>query len=200
MNSSGWGTRSTEVHHFKSEDEDCLGYYPDGNKRTLTDDQIAMFRHSEIYAILRQNQIREENAEADGDEESAGGSVDSDKKTETAVPVEVEEVEHVTTDLDAEHGNVTEHHQAALKPSLTAKNKRKRNNADDGARPYTSRRLARELDSAVAEDCVLNYGEESVDEEASSHAHPQESYREEPETQNTSTQGRKIWWPVIPAA
>ena len=51
-------------------EDDGLGYYPDGNKRTLTDDQIAMFRHSEIYAILRQRQIRQENKEADGSEDS----------------------------------------------------------------------------------------------------------------------------------
>ena len=33
--------------------EDELGYYPDGTKRTLTDDQIAMFRHSEIQQLLK---------------------------------------------------------------------------------------------------------------------------------------------------
>jgi hypothetical protein len=35
------------------EQEDELGYYPDGTKRTLTDDQIAMFRHSEIQQLLK---------------------------------------------------------------------------------------------------------------------------------------------------
>ncbi|APA09454.1 hypothetical protein SS1G_12259 [Sclerotinia sclerotiorum 1980 UF-70] len=35
-------------------EDDGLGYYPDGVKRTLTDEQIAIFRHSEIQAILRQ--------------------------------------------------------------------------------------------------------------------------------------------------
>jgi len=37
----------------QEEEEDDLGYYPDGTKRTLTDDQIAMFRHSEIQQLLR---------------------------------------------------------------------------------------------------------------------------------------------------
>lgn len=34
-------------------DDDGLGYYPDGWKRTLTDEQIAIFRHSEIQELLR---------------------------------------------------------------------------------------------------------------------------------------------------
>jgi Protein of unknown function (DUF3807) len=34
------------------EEEDELGYYPDGVKRTLTDEQIRMFRHSEIQRLL----------------------------------------------------------------------------------------------------------------------------------------------------
>ena len=39
-------------------DGDTLGYYDDGVKRTLTNDQVAMFRHSETQAILRE--IRQE--------------------------------------------------------------------------------------------------------------------------------------------
>ncbi|KAF1944056.1 hypothetical protein EJ02DRAFT_420636 [Clathrospora elynae] len=45
------------------EEDDGLGYYPDGTKRTLTDEQIAMFRHSEIHAILRKRQLRREDGE-----------------------------------------------------------------------------------------------------------------------------------------
>ncbi|KAI9044783.1 DUF3807 domain-containing protein [Aspergillus affinis] len=41
-------------------DEDDLGYYPDGVKRTLTDEQIKIFRHSEIHTLLREKQLREE--------------------------------------------------------------------------------------------------------------------------------------------
>ena len=40
-----------------------LGYYEDGNMRTLTEEQIKMFRHSEIHRLLserRQKQRREE--------------------------------------------------------------------------------------------------------------------------------------------
>ncbi|KAL4752114.1 hypothetical protein BDW72DRAFT_192257 [Aspergillus terricola var. indicus] len=45
------------------EEEDDLGYYPDGVKRTLTDEQIRIFRHSEIHALLRERQIKQENEE-----------------------------------------------------------------------------------------------------------------------------------------
>ncbi|KXH45572.1 hypothetical protein CNYM01_07746 [Colletotrichum nymphaeae SA-01] len=40
------------------EEEDGLGYYHDGVKRTLTDDQIAMFRHSELETIKREQERR----------------------------------------------------------------------------------------------------------------------------------------------
>lgn len=37
----------------EGDEDDGLGYYADGVKRTLTDEQIAMFRHSEIHALHR---------------------------------------------------------------------------------------------------------------------------------------------------
>ncbi|KAK7713477.1 hypothetical protein SLS64_004727 [Diaporthe eres] len=42
-----------EAYYEDDEDDDGLGYYPDGVKRTLTDEQIAMFRHSETQALQR---------------------------------------------------------------------------------------------------------------------------------------------------
>ncbi|KAI0443203.1 hypothetical protein F4803DRAFT_329391 [Xylaria telfairii] len=45
---------SSSCYHYEGEEEDDgLGYYPDGVKRTLTDEQIAIFRHSEIEALRR---------------------------------------------------------------------------------------------------------------------------------------------------
>ncbi|RYP20893.1 hypothetical protein DL765_002543 [Monosporascus sp. GIB2] len=38
---------------YEEEEDDGLGYYPDGVKRTLTDEQIAIFRHSEIESLRR---------------------------------------------------------------------------------------------------------------------------------------------------
>lgn len=42
------------------EEDDALGYYPDGVKRTLTDEQIAMFRHSEIQTVIRKRRNKEQ--------------------------------------------------------------------------------------------------------------------------------------------
>ncbi|OTB05627.1 hypothetical protein M426DRAFT_127590 [Hypoxylon sp. CI-4A] len=50
----------------EEEEDDGLGYYPDGVKRTLTDEQIEIFRHSEIEALRRveakTSRLREESA------------------------------------------------------------------------------------------------------------------------------------------
>ncbi|KAI1431376.1 hypothetical protein GGR50DRAFT_84011 [Xylaria sp. CBS 124048] len=42
-----------ELYEEEDYDDDGLGYYPDGVKRTLTDEQIAIFRHSELEALRR---------------------------------------------------------------------------------------------------------------------------------------------------
>lgn len=39
--------------YYEDYEDDGLGYYDDGVKRTLTDEQIAMFRHSELEALRR---------------------------------------------------------------------------------------------------------------------------------------------------
>ncbi|CAH0056583.1 unnamed protein product [Clonostachys solani] len=60
---------SNEAHAFanpellsgwEEEVEDDLGYYEDGVKRTLTDEQIEIFRHSELQELRRQR-IKQEN-------------------------------------------------------------------------------------------------------------------------------------------
>jgi hypothetical protein len=44
--------------------DDGLGYYEDGIKRTLTDEQIALFRHTEIQTILRERRHQREAEES----------------------------------------------------------------------------------------------------------------------------------------
>jgi Protein of unknown function (DUF3807) len=51
------------VEEEYAEDDDGLGYYDDGVKRTLTDAQIAIFRHSEIQALLRERRHAREAGE-----------------------------------------------------------------------------------------------------------------------------------------
>jgi hypothetical protein len=50
-------------------EEENLGYYPDGAERTLTDEQIAMFRHSEIQRIIRERRRRHEQGKPIEEEE-----------------------------------------------------------------------------------------------------------------------------------
>ncbi|KAK4128145.1 hypothetical protein N657DRAFT_629306 [Parathielavia appendiculata] len=45
-----------EYYEYYEEEEDGLGYYSDGVKRTLTDEQIAIFRHSELQALRRKRE------------------------------------------------------------------------------------------------------------------------------------------------
>ncbi|CAD6442189.1 7981a332-22b8-4973-a4f5-d614f8b44129 [Sclerotinia trifoliorum] len=53
-------------------EDDGLGYYPDGVKRTLTDEQIAIFRHSEIQAILRERRHAAESNETIAEQTTSG--------------------------------------------------------------------------------------------------------------------------------
>ncbi|KAJ5791996.1 uncharacterized protein N7503_007974 [Penicillium pulvis] len=51
-------------------DDEDLGYYPDGVKRTLTDEQIRIFRHSEIHSLLRVRQLEQDDVEYEARQES----------------------------------------------------------------------------------------------------------------------------------
>jgi hypothetical protein len=65
-----------EVDHddyYYYDDDDGLGYYPDGTKRTLTDEQIAIFRHSEIEALRRKQDRQASTSNAEAGSDSAKG-------------------------------------------------------------------------------------------------------------------------------
>ncbi|KAJ9303093.1 hypothetical protein DTO271G3_467 [Paecilomyces variotii] len=65
------------------EDDDGLGYYPDGVKRTLTDEQIRIFRHSEIHAILRERQLEEERRLQEVEDAAADKALEESDKDAT---------------------------------------------------------------------------------------------------------------------
>ncbi|KAK1855789.1 hypothetical protein CCHR01_01645 [Colletotrichum chrysophilum] len=74
---------------YYEEEDDGLGYYPDGVKRTLTDEQIAMFRHSEIEALRKEKEKTEERRSAASQADLEAGEVgdnDSAKEAATAQP------------------------------------------------------------------------------------------------------------------
>ncbi|KAG4440973.1 hypothetical protein IFR05_003537 [Cadophora sp. M221] len=83
-----------EEEYCEEEVDDGLGYYDDGVKRTLTDEQIAIFRHSEIESLLRERRHAAEEKEhqkAYVTEETA--SVKGDAQTQYSVLEEVEDGE-----------------------------------------------------------------------------------------------------------
>lgn len=63
---------------FEKEEDDGLGWYKDGAKRTLTDAQIEMFRHSEWEMILREQ--RRKRKERDDEDEMEEGTTRGAKK------------------------------------------------------------------------------------------------------------------------
>ncbi|KAL8862811.1 MAG: hypothetical protein Q9178_000753 [Gyalolechia marmorata] len=178
-------TPHVNTAHEEVAEEDDLGYYPDGVKRTLTDEQIAMFRHSEIYSLLRKRQLRKENREMDedasvsptnteapnlqreplflvlNDESIAESTKIYGPGGKTLCSMNTEEAK--LTDLTDLYGPAREN-----RVKITGKRKRKRadqherRNINQGTTP---RRQARELDNAVADVGSLDYGEEpSVDQ------------------------------------
>ena len=192
---------ATNKKIFRAEDDD-LGYYPDGNKRTLTNEQIAMFRHSEIYSILRERQVRKENLEADGGDqfETVASQPEENPTTlpdeERAVQIDPEVEEAFTTVSGTAPQNMEATQLAG---------KRKRGDTNTGhihGRKYASRStrgLVRELDSAAAEDQTLDYGEESsIAEEIKQNdfAVPQ-AQEVDRQSQVRPPEGRRIWWPII---
>lgn len=65
------------------EDEDDLGFYFDGVKRTLTDEQIAIFRHSELRELKKkQNFIGASESSVDAET----GNAQSNGSTEGSTP------------------------------------------------------------------------------------------------------------------
>lgn len=192
-----------EIYQVENDD---LGYYADGAKRTLTDEQIAMFRHSEIYSILRERQVHKENLEADGTEpsnamvsqpeEAVDATVSSDEEGEVQSDGEVKEIFATAPKVD--HQRVEATH---------ARKKRKREDTDasyvhGGMHASRSvRGFVRELDSAAAEDQILDYGDEPsiIEEPKQDEIAAAQVPEQDRESQARPAEGRKIWWPIIAA-
>lgn len=66
-----------EDEYAELEEDNDLGYYADGTKRTLTDVQIAIFRHSEIQTLLRDRRHAAEAKQERADNGVEGSSPDS---------------------------------------------------------------------------------------------------------------------------
>ena len=196
------------AHESTYEDDDGLGYYPDGVKRTLTDEQIAMFRHSEIYALVRERQIKKENEDA---ESSEGPIAVKSQPDAVAVAQDIPKENmnsNDNSDDEAEYAAFLKAEQKQFRDQA-ASSKRKRaapNFAQERNRDHSTRRITREMDSVGADETVLDYGDEPKEQ----HSHRDlddldgrkrikfddtESSPAAPA--KPAIEGRKIWWPTI---
>ncbi|MCJ1426834.1 hypothetical protein MMC29_004737 [Sticta canariensis] len=149
------------------DEDDCsLGFYPDGVQRTLTDEQIAMFRHSEIYALYRERQIRKENLEAGFEPQPESPAWGASSAIGTTATSTREGQNAVLTKDDSDDEEEYARFLEAEKRKADAMQMRKKrkmnheNSHENRGRPATHRRIARELDIVVEDQQVLDYGEE----------------------------------------
>lgn len=121
------GVESEPAGEYYEEEEGGLGYYDDGTPRTLTDEQIAMFRHSEIQAIIRKRRQQRDNAEGSEEREAEESAAEGSSKVDSPAP-------QATPPTASEAGKVAFGRVEKLKPQqwttssprTKAKNKRNR--------------------------------------------------------------------------
>ena len=146
----------------KDEEDDGLGYYADGVKCTLTAEQVAIFRHSEIQQILRTRRLRLEN----------GTSESEDESTATAT------VSKVNAADSPAFSNIQ---QSDTTKRPFDENKRKWDDyidqSEKNPEALTHRRLARELDELKAESMELAYGDEDLPSSSSNRSQPRRNGR-----------------------
>lgn len=94
------GVEDGPAEEYYEEEEGALGFYDDGTPRTLTDEQIVMFRHSEIQAIIRKRRLERENGNGSEEGEAEESVAESASKAESpasqATPAAAPEVDKVT--------------------------------------------------------------------------------------------------------
>ena len=126
-------------------DDDDLGFYPDGKRRTLTEDQIFMFRSSEIYNILRKRELAREQKEFEHKQELAGELVIDPRMSQEL--------------MEEGESNQT----ASQKPTFARKRQKKQKleplpqDIPEKEGDVPSRRVIRELDDVQAEEHILDY-------------------------------------------
>jgi hypothetical protein len=94
-----------EEEYREDAEEDGLGYYENGTKRTLTDEQIAIFRHSEIQALLRD---RRHAAEAKHDKEDSEGQENASEVGREGGLAQKDVEEHEQREEELEDGELGE--------------------------------------------------------------------------------------------
>lgn len=158
-------------------EDDGLGYYEDGVKRTLTDDEISIFRHSEVqrlYARLLEHaseaaerRLAELEAQSKSNDPSEEGGYEpqSDPAAATTVVVRSEE-EKPAAKANPSIKQENQKNQGSkhrLSPRVTINDAPAHNNGpkkrkkSDEPEHHTYRRIAREMDDMKAVDVELDY-------------------------------------------
>ncbi|CAD0091461.1 unnamed protein product, partial [Aureobasidium mustum] len=147
LSSEPSNSREAHVEVDENLDDDGLGYYADGVKRTLTDDQIAMFRHSEIQTLLRERRRRREVSESE---------TSHDIPSKPAQPV------GDTSPPDTAEDTVRQRSASSSDSQGLGKRKWQRfiDTSETNPEYLTHRRIARELDEQKASSIDLAYGDE----------------------------------------
>lgn len=117
---------ANDEYFEEDEDEDGLGYYSDGVKRTLTDEQIAIFRHSEIENLRREKANGKKGSDFQNDQsKTIPPDTDSTRR---------DEVQHASLSEDGElESDTPQPTLATVKRRKARKNKKKARNAAHNA-------------------------------------------------------------------
>ena len=182
------------------EEEDDLGYYPDGAKRTLTDEQIAIFRHSEIHLLLRERKLRREELsnEYASNISSAGKAENDSKEKGSSGPASVDALD---SDEEGEYARFVEAEYREAEETASRKRQKTVHGLTQEFHPRThsTRRTIREMDDATADDTVLDYGDESSEQLDATQCLKDDSKNIAIECQQppSTKEGRPIWWPKL---
>lgn len=158
-----------------------------------------MFRDSEIYALIRQRQVRKENQEAGFGIEAA--PVTESKVTPTHEPKNLIVDEGGSEDEDEEEYLRFLESEKRKAEANNERNKRRKTKSD----AHTHRRIARELDIVLADEQILDYDEgpskPTKGFKGDSPRHKkglgEEHYPTANQPLDRRPEGRKIWWPCI---
>ena len=141
------------------DEEDSLGCYSDGVKRTLTDQEISIFRHSEIHALLRQRDAAKEEAkDTENKSVEPGANKESGPKPPTQSPLSRTMLEGAESDNDEkEYRQFLEKEQKEFAADASRRREKSRQSYESNDRTVSTRRKVREMDAVDEAEQILDY-------------------------------------------
>ena len=167
-----------------------------------------MFRHSEIYALLRARQVKKENEDPGSGEGPRALKLQPDSLAMAQDVPEEDLNGNDNSDDEAEYAAFLEAEQKQFRDQAAC-NKRKRsapNFAQERNKDRSTRRITREMDSVGVDETVLDYGDEPKEQRLHQELDDLNGRKrvkyDDAETSSAAPvkpviEGRKIWWPTI---